>query len=298
MSSSLQQFGEDRLVRLLTRHWPPTSGTHRTLAVGVGDDCAAIRVPGCRLLLLLKTDAIAEGVHFLPDTPPAKIGWKALARCLSDIAAMGGKPDAALVSLAAPPAIAVARLRGIYRGIDRCATRFGVALAGGETIRSRQLSLSVAATGWVARKHLALRSGARPGDALCVTGHLGGSGTGHHLTFVPRLEEAHWLVRHARPSAMMDISDGLAADLPRLCRASRVGARLDTDRIPIRRGATRRQALSEGEDYELLFAVSPARLRSLQRLWPFPTPVTRIGEITAKAGIVPRLVPHGYDHFR
>lgn len=298
MKTTLAQLGEDRLIHLLTRRWPGPAGAHRTVAVGAGDDCAALRVSGSGRLLLLKTDAIVECVHFRPDETPSRVGWKALARCLSDIAAMGGAPDAALVCLAAPSGTPVARLRGIYRGLGRCATRFGVALVGGETVRAREMSLTITATGWVARRDLVLRSGARPGDALCVTGRLGGSGAGHHLAFSPRLDEAQWLVRHARPTAMMDLSDGLAADLPRLCKASGVGARIDTDSLPVRRGATLRQALSEGEDYELLCAIPPSRLRQLRRLWPFPTPITRIGEITARRGIVPALHTHGYDHFR
>lgn len=285
-------------MRLLTRHWPRGPDGHRSLAVGVGDDCAALRVPGSRHLLLLKTDAIVEGVHFRRDAAPSQIGWKALARPLSDIAAMGGAPDAALICLAAPADTPLPRLRAIYRGIGRCASRFGVALAGGETVRSKHLSLTVAVTGWVARKFLVTRSGARPGDALCVTGRLGGSGDGHHLTFSPRLAEAQWLVRHARPSAMMDLSDGLAADLPRLCRASRVGARIEPDRIPIRRGATLGQAMFEGEDFELLLAIPPRRLRAIGGRWPFPTPLTQIGEVTARRVITPPPTAHGYDHFR
>lgn len=298
MTPALAHLGEDRLIGLLTRRWPRAGGRLRTVALGVGDDCAAIRVPGSRRLLLLKTDAIVEAVHFRPGETPSKIGWKALARCLSDIAAMGGEPDAALVCLAVPPETPLARLRGIYRGLGRCATRFNVALAGGETVRARELSLAITLTGWVAADHMARRSGARPGDALCVTGRLGGSGGGHHLAFEPRLAEAQWLVRHARPSAMMDISDGLASDLPRLCRASGVGARIDPDTIPVRRGATLQQALSEGEDYELLFAIPPSRLRLIRRRWPFHVPVSVIGEITASRGIRPPLGSHGYDHFR
>ena len=295
MTPTLAQLGEDRLIGLLTRRWPRKG---RTLAIGVGDDCAAIRVTGSRSLLLLKTDAIVERIHFRPGVSAWKIGWKALARCVSDIAAMGGKPDAALICLAAPAETSLARIRGIYHGLDRCATRFGVTLAGGETVRASELSLTVTMTGWVTRRHLLLRSGARPGDALCVTGHLGGPGADHHLTFCPRLREAQWLVRHARPSAMMDLSDGLAADLPRLCRASRVGASLDLAGIPIRRGATRQQALAGGEDFELLFATRPSQLRKIELRWPFATPVTRIGEITARRGIRPSLNSHGYDHFR
>lgn len=295
MTPTLAQLGEDRLIGLLTRRWPRS---HRTLAVGVGDDCAAIRTKGSRRLLLLKTDAIVEGVHFRPGVAAWKIGWKALARCLSDIAAMGGEPDAALVCLAAPAGTPVARIRGIYRGLDRCAARFGVTMVGGETVRARALSLTVTVTGWVSGSRILLRSGARPGDALCVTGHLGGSGVGHHLTFCPRLKEAQWLAHHTRPSAMMDLSDGLAADLPRLCRASGVGASLDIASLPLRRGATPRQALSDGEDFELLFATRPSRLRQIQRRWPFSTPITRIGEITARRGIRPSLGSHGYDHFQ
>lgn len=294
-ATSLAGLGEDRLIGTLTRGWPRASGN---LIAGVGDDCAVVRSAPSNHLLLLKTDAVVEGVHFKSDAPPAKVGWKALARCLSDIAAMGGTPDAALIALAAPPHTPVAKIRAIYQGLARCAEKFDVTLAGGETVRADQLSLTVTATGWVARHHLVLRSGARPGDVLCVTGRLGGSGAGHHLSFSPRLAEAQWLASKARPSAMMDISDGLAADLPRLCKASRVGADLNLARIPIRNRATLKQALAEGEDFELLFAIPPARLRKIRCRWPFKTAVTEIGIITARPGIRPAITSHGYDHFQ
>lgn len=292
---SLSDLSEDRLIGTLTRRWPRKGGD---LVLGVGDDCAALRVPGSPRLLLLKTDAVIEAVHFLEKVRPTDIGWKALARNLSDIAAMGGQPDAALVALAAPPETPLPKIRGIYRGLRRCADRFGVRLVGGESARAEQLSLTIMLTGWVARRDLVSRSGARPGDVICVTGHLGGSGEGHHLTFCPRLAEGQWLARNHIPSAMMDISDGLAADLPRLCKASGVGARLDPTAIPTRKGATLVRALSEGEDFELLFTVRANLFKKIQRLWPFPTPVSAIGEITAGKGIRPPLKTHGFDHFR
>ena len=294
-AASLVGLGEDRLIGTLTRGWPRACGN---LIAGVGDDCAVVRSAPANQLLLLKTDAVVEGVHFKSGAPPAKVGWKALARCLSDIAAMGGTPDAALIALAAPPHTPLAKIRGIYRGLARCAEKFDVTLAGGETVRADQLSLTVTATGRVARQHLLLRSGARPGDVLCVTGRLGGSGAGHHLSFSPRLAEAQWLAANARPTAMMDISDGLAADLPRLCKASQVGADLNLARIPIRNRSTLERALAEGEDFELLFAIPPARLLKIKRRWPFRTAVTEIGTITSRRGIRPAITSHGHDHFQ
>jgi thiamine-monophosphate kinase len=228
----LRDLGEDALIARILRGFP---GSH-TLPVGPGDDCAVVdpgknRVP----LRLLKTDAIVEGIHFLPATPPEKVGWKAVARVLSDFAAMGGKPDYLLVTVAVNADRPVIWMDGLYRGIRKCLAKHGGILAGGETSRLPTGALiSVAGEGSVDRKHLVLRSGGKPGDLVFVTGKLGGSITGKHLSFTPRLAEAAWLVRHLRPSAMMDLSDGLAMDLPRLAHASHCSFELDPAARPHR----------------------------------------------------------------
>jgi thiamine-monophosphate kinase len=191
----------------------------------------------------------------------------------------------------------------LYHGIRRAARRFGCGIAGGETTSvppGGGLMISVAMLGSVARRCLTLRSGAAAGDLIMVTGRLGGSLAGHHLDFVPRLAEARWLVARVRPRAMMDLSDGLAADLPRLAAASGVGFRLDAAALPRHRGCSVEQALSDGEDYELLFTLSPAKLPALRKAWPgvFPrVPLTVIGEILADPRQRPAL-SGGWEHFR
>lgn len=294
---SLASYGEDRLVAALLAELPRPG---RSVLTAAGDDCAVVRVPGARRGQLLKTDCVIEGVHFTSDTPPEQIGWKALCRPLSDLAAMGGKPRHALVTLALPPETHLARAQGIYAGLGLAAREFGVDVVGGETAHSPgPCFLSVCVTG-VAPKRAAVRSGGAAGDLLFVTGRLGGSfASGRHLTFRPRLKEGRWLVRHFPVHAMMDLSDGLAADLPRLARASRAGFALDEAALPCSEGCTPAQALGDGEDYELLFALAPKPARELARRWAarFPeTLLTGIGRLTAQDASQPT-PPGGFDHF-
>jgi thiamine-monophosphate kinase len=297
----LRDLGEDRLVELLTRGLP--MGTD--VIVGPGDDCAVLRPPmGSRRWQLFKTDVVVEGVHFTPDSPPAAVGWKAAARAVSDIAAMGGNPTHAVVTVVAPGETPAAWLMAAYRGLARCARAYGFSLAGGETSGAPSgapVVLNVCLLGEVLPSHCVLRSGARPGDALFVTGRLGGSlASGRHLRFRPRVAEAQWLVRHFRPTAMMDLSDGLGQDLPRLALAGGVGWQIDLARVPRHRGCSIEQALSDGEDFELLFAVPPRRIDPLLRHWPRAFPrlsLTCIGTI-APAGHEDPGLRQGYEHFR
>ena len=185
----------------------------RGVRVSIGDDAAVLRGRG-HPLLLLASDMIVEGVHFRRRTVPARwIGWKALAANVSDIAAMGGSPLAAVVSLGVPPSTTVRFLEALYGGIARCAKRCRVSVVGGDTVRSARITVDVAILGTVDSKYLTLRSGARPGDVLFVTGRLGGSlRSGWHARFIPRVREAQALVRRVNVHAMMDLSDGLASD--------------------------------------------------------------------------------------
>ncbi|MEA3211596.1 MAG: thiamine-monophosphate kinase [Chthoniobacter sp.] len=294
----LRGYGEDRLIAELTRR--PELGAE--VRVGPGDDCAVIGRPRDRRWQLLKTDVVVEGVHFLPDEDPRRVGWKALCRALSDIAAMGGVPRQALVTIAISPEAEVARVKALYAGLRRAARRFQVSIVGGEMSRSPgSLFINVALTGWVERTRCVLRSGGQPGDALYVTGRLGGSGARKHLDFTPRLAEARWLVSHFRLHAMMDLSDGLAADLPRLAAASHCGFTMDEARIPRTRGCTLRQALGDGEDFELLFALPAHRASKLEAAWQnsFPKlPLTRIGTLCAYQPSTINYQPTGgFDHF-
>ncbi|MES2924114.1 MAG: thiamine-phosphate kinase [Verrucomicrobiota bacterium] len=292
---TLRDIGEDalidRLIGLVPRGTDP--------AAGPGDDCAVID-QGAPTLLLLKTDALVEHVHFLPSAPPRAVGWKAAARVVSDFAAMGGHPGHFLVTLALPPETAVSWVEDLYRGIGDCLEKFGGVLAGGETSSVPTGSaavISIAATGSVRREHLVLRSTAKPGDVLLVTGNLGGSLLGKHLNFTPRIREADWLVAHFKPTAMMDLSDGLAKDLPRMAAASGCGFVIDQSALPLTPGCTSAQAIGDGEDFEILLAMDSNRVPAMLKEWAFQdVPLTRIGELVP-AGEGASLTG-GWEHFK
>lgn len=304
----------------LIRQLFPTLATNAQLVTGAGHDCALVDLGLPGKLLFFKTDAVVEGIHFTTETPPEQIGRKALARALSDAAAVAGTPNSCLVTLGLPKGFDADRVTAMYRGLNALAAEHGVSVAGGETTRTgRDTFLSIALIGTVARDHPIDRGGARPGDALFVSGELGGSLAGRHLEFTPRLAEARWLAEHFRVGAMIDLSDGLAGDLRHLLEASGVGAELQASAIPISRAAKNQAraessakppllaALTDGEDYELLFAV-PAReaVRVLDG-WKAKFPGTKlscIGKFTAERGLrlrdkegVRTLAVHGYTHF-
>ena len=309
-------MNEFELISRLTR----SLASNRSVVLGAGDDCAVLDVGLPDRLLLFKTDAVVEGIHFEPASPPEKVGHKALGRCLSDIAAMAGTPTAALVTIALPRGFDVERVEAIYAGMNSLARRYEVAIVGGETTTNPERTLlSVSLLGTVPRGKAALRSGAEPGDALFVSGELGGSLAGKHLEFEPRLNEARWLAQNFSVHAMMDISDGLAGDLRHLTKASQVGAEILATAIPIsldaRRAAKEQSsgkpalvsALSDGEDFELLFTVAARDAVPVLDSWrvQFPNvPLTCIGKITRTEGITIRdkegarpLTADGYVHF-
>lgn len=295
---TLAQLGEPALVARLIKNLPRGSD----LLVGPGDDCAVIGRPRDHRWTLLKTDCAIEQIHFRAEENPRRVGWKALCRSLSDIAAMGGEPRHALITVAAPRTLDVSRLAGLYAGLRKAAKRYGVGIAGGETARSPgPLFINVALSGTVERSRCILRSGGRPGDLLHVTGRLGSSLAGRHLDFLPRLIEARWLTAHFSIRAMIDLSDGLGADLPRLAAASGCGFELWPERVPRTQGASLEQALDDGEDYELLFAVRKGDAKQLQVSWKktFPRlPLTPIGILTRSGKGAPDIfTSHGFDHF-
>ncbi len=289
----LSTLGENALLARLLPGLPRNAG----LLTGPGDDCAVV-ARNAAWDGLLKVDALVEGIHFTPGTEPARIGHKALARALSDIAAMGGLPEHALVTLFVHPSRPVSLIEGIYEGMAALARRYGVSLAGGETtsLPHDGLALNIALTGRVERGRAILRSGGRPGDILCVSGCLGGSfESGRHLDFEPRLALARALVdAGAAPRAMMDLSDGLACDLPRLARASGCGYALDRACLPLHPGCSIGQALGDGEDYELLMAFAPETARRLAAL-SLPAALTPIGKLCA-GGSAP--LAGGWQHFQ
>ena len=293
---SLAALGENGLLRLLTGRWKTDPARVLT---GVGDDCAVLRGEGKHHFLLFKTDAVVEGVHFTRHARPGLIGRKALARALSDLAAMGASPLAAVVTVGLPAHESVSRLRAIYRGLERLAKKHRVDLVGGETTRARQLFLNVALLGECRGYRPLLRSGARAGDLIFVTGRLGATRARRHLLFEPRLAEGQWLARKKYATALMDLSDGLGADLPRLAKASRTSFRLDAASIPRAPGATLAAALGDGEDYELLFTVAPDCAQKLKKEWPFATPVHFIGVMGRRGAksFLPK-GSYGFDHFK
>jgi thiamine-monophosphate kinase len=296
---SKQQTGEDALVARLRRLLPPDDVS---VIEGIGDDCAAVRVVGAGFLALLKTDCVVEGRHFSPKDAPADVGWKAACRAVSDIAASGGVPRHALVTCVLRRGCEGRWVEGVYRGLARAARRYGFTVVGGELAATEGPNvINVAMNGNVRRREHVTRRGGRPGDVLLVTGALGGSfASGRHLRFVPRLEEARWLVEGHRPHAMMDLSDGLAADVPRLAAASGCGYEIDAASVPRSRGATLEQALSEGEDFELLLAVAPRAVARLQAGWLKKFPRLRLTEIgcLAERGVARGFgSQRGFDHF-
>jgi thiamine-monophosphate kinase len=256
------------------------------ITLGIGDDCA-VYTPRPREELLFTADQFIEGVHFLPAQPPSITGHNALARSLSDIAAMGGEPRFCLVSLAVPPERSDKFIAAFYRGLLALARSTGTVLAGGDLAHCDTIYCDVMVCGSTARGQALRRSGARPGDSLYVSGRLGKPWGGR---IQPRLALGRTL--RGQATSCMDLSDGLSLDLHRLCLASGVAAIVD--RVPIVRGATLDRALHGGEDYELLFTLPPRKSP--------PRGTTLIGKIgKGRAGIVDfqgrPLAPRGYDHF-
>jgi thiamine-monophosphate kinase len=291
--------GEDAIVARLTRL---VGGSGKKVIGGIGDDCAVVRGPARGRLLLLKTDCVVEGRHFLESHAASAVGWKAACRAVSDMAASGGVPVSALVTCVIRPGQSGRWLDALYRGITKAGREFGFNVVGGELARTDGPAvISVAMTGEVEPEMYVGRGGGRPGDLLYVTGVLGGSlKAGWHLRFRPRLHEARWLAGKFRLRAMMDLSDGLAADLPRLARASEAGFVLDRASVPRRRGATLKQALGDGEDFELLFALAPSDAAVLEKAWSRRWPdlrLTCVGRLEKPSMHVGLDRVRGFDHF-
>ena len=262
------------------------------IPLGIGDDAAVLNVTKGKQLVVA-TDAIVENVDFrMKDLAPEKIGRKALAINLSDIAAMGAKPTAFVIAIGKPVSVTTAWLFRFYDGLLKLAREHSVYCVGGDISRSREFFASITILGEVAKGKAVKRSGALGGDWIAVTGVLGGSLLRHHHDFTPRLREADFLARGRFATAMIDISDGLAQDLSHILKASKVGARLDLDRVPVSREARKKahghedkaleRALCDGEDFELLFTVRPQHKKKLERVWKkrFPrVPLSWIGRI-------------------
>lgn len=308
--TTLRQLGEVEVIRRLAAGLP----TSDDVRIGIGDDTAVIASGEDDLLLT--SDAVVEGAHFEPATAPRRIGRKAVARALSDIAAMGGRPAWALIDLVTPGDAPMRRIEEVYAGAAAMAARHRLALVGGDTTEGPVLELHVFVVGRVPCGQALLRSTARPGSGLYVTGALGGSLAGRHLDFEPRLREADWLRSGGWAESLIDVSDGLAADARRLIEQSGVGARIELARIPCADAARDAgdgrtaidHALNDGEDFELLFTVPPARCAAFPAAWAaaFDLPCTRIGAMIAAprelllrdpSGVDRPLSAGGYQHF-
>ena len=316
MGLAINFMNEFELIELLTRHLP----THPSVVQGPGDDCAILDLGLPDKFVLFKTDAIVEEIHFKSEAAPEKVGHKALGRCLSDIAGMAGTPLYALITLGLPRQFNALYLESIYVGLRSLAEAHHVTIVGGETTTNPdRILISVALLGTVPKDKYALRSGAKAGDAVFVTGQLGGSSLGKHLEFEPRVHEARWLTEHFSIHAMMDISDGLAGDLKHILKASNVGAELLSSAIPISQAARMQAnseaasktpllaALTDGEDFELLFTVASRDAVPLLDAWKTQFPkllLSCIGRITTGRTLMIRqkdalteITLHGYTHF-
>jgi thiamine-monophosphate kinase len=271
--------------------------------IGVGDDLAALKWPAADLLLV-GVDQVIDGVHFNSAAhTPQQIGRKAMNRNLSDCAAMGCLPTAALAAVALPKDFSVDRAKQLYRGLREAGDLFDCPVVGGDTATwDGKLVLSVTILGRSAGQKLITRSGAKPGDNIFVTGPLGGSILGRHLTFEPRVA----LGRRIAPiaSAMIDLSDGLSRDLTHICRASAVGAQIDSNLIPIHPDAQELSnrdkippldhALNDGEDYELLFTSAAPEIEGAIRIGQTtPEPAILLRD---SAGTLHPLEPRGWEH--
>ena len=284
------------------------------LQVGMGHDCAVVRVAGADVVV--STDVLVDGVHFrLEACGIEAAAGKALLVNLSDLAAAGARPRACEIGVVLPRGRAGSLMEGLARGLGEVARAYGCPVAGGDTnVAEGPLVLAVTVLGESGPAGCITRTGAKIGDRLSVTGPLGGSGFGRHLAFVPRLDAGRVLADHGIAHAMMDISDGLSRDVPRLCRASGVGARLEAASIPVHDDVARyddgedplRHALDDGEDFELLVAHAPLTDEDRALLAEAGVSLVEIGRVEdAPSGVTLRrgsqvlpLEPGGYDHFR
>ena len=305
----VSSFHEFDLIQWIRKQCPDSQSE----VFGIGDDTAILQPP-LGNELLLATDMLMEGTHFtFPPATPELAGRKALAVNLSDIAAMAGVPHSALISLALPKSRGPEFAKSVMQGVIHLAEEFQIQVIGGDTNSwDGPLVINVAIIGTAASSRSIKRSGATPGDWLFVTGELGGSLLSHHLTFTPRVNEAAILRKTVSIKSMIDISDGLASDLSHILSESQVGALINVAAIPIsprvsldESPAVRLQhALNDGEDFELLFTVSPEEGQSLLDQNPLSHKLTHIGEIRAEQGAFLQdasdslrpLESHGWKH--
>lgn len=270
--------------------------------MGIGDDTAVLR-PGVGKDLLFTTDMLIEDHHFrLGEASAFQIGWKAMAVNVSDIAAMGGQPTGAVVAVGFPKNTRPRFARELYRGLEAVSKKFGITIAGGDTNAARKLTVCVALLGEAPKGRPILRSHAKVGDKIFVTGALGGSlASGKHLRFMPKIQESQFLTDNFKLHAMIDISDGLSSDLGRILEESGVGAVIEEKKIPVSSNAQGiAGALNDGEDFELLFTLSAREAGRLHRFFPIGSivPKSEGFKIIGRDGKAKKVRIEGYDHFR
>lgn len=301
-SESVSAWGEEKLIHAI-RRW--LGSVSPQAPFGIGDDCAVLRPSRGRQLITV--DPVIYGRHFDDAVAPHAVGAKLLKRNLSDLAAMGGRPVAAVLALTLDARTSRSWLEKFYRGLAACARRFNVAIVGGDVAQADAIiAASLTLLGEATGPRVLTRRNARTGDWIYVTGALGGSlASGHHFRFTPRLAEGAWLARQTDVRAMMDVSDGLAKDLHALTPRGAAPA-LDPIQLPCRRGYDLRAALTDGEDYELLFALRRRSEReAFARRWRQRFPKVRltcVGQFVAEGKLPPTAIPlrdfHGYEHLR
>jgi thiamine-monophosphate kinase len=293
-------LGEERLI-VAIRRW--LGAVSPRSPFGIGDDCAVL--PPSRGRQLITVDPVIYGRHFDDSVPPRAVGAKLLKRNLSDLAAMGGRPSTAVLALTLDPSVSVEWLEAFYRGLADTARRYEVQLVGGDIAQGDgALAASLTLLGEATGPRILTRVGARAGDQIYVTGLLGGSvQSRHHYRFSPRLSEGRWLARRPDVRAMMDVSDGLAKDLRALTPRGCLPA-LESAAIPARPGSGLLAAVSDGEDYELVFAhAGSADRASFERAWQRTFPRVRlscIGRFVSRRNLPGDAVDlsqfHGYEH--
>jgi len=289
--------------------------SHPEVLTNIGDDMAVIRVD--REKLLISTDTILEGVHFDLNTATlAQAGYKAMACSLSDCAAMAALPFIAVVAVALPQNLPMSDAQLLHQGMQKAALTYNCPIVGGDTTSwDKPLAVNVTMLARTGPKEPVLRSGSRPGDAIMVTGELGASLQGRHLEFTPRIVEAQLLNKMVQLHALIDISDGLSSDLAHICRQSHTSALIDSSAIPVSPAAQQspdplHAALTDGEDFELLFCVDPDEASGLLRDWHLHSDIrlSRIGQITPPQennliqlrhpnGTLKPLTVKGWEHF-
>jgi thiamine-monophosphate kinase len=298
----LEKLGEFNLIDRISRK---IKLSNRVIK-GIGDDAAVLKY-NKDSYLLFTCDMLLEGRHFYRRSGGYLVGKKSLSASISDIAAMGGVPKFAVISLGVPGSLNIKYVDNLYKGIKGVAKKFKVDLVGGDTICSQKIVIDIALLGEVEKKNLVLRSRAKEGDAIFVTGEIGGSLKGKHLNFIPRLKEARFLVKNFKVNSMIDVSDGLLADLGHIVEMSRKGAVIYEKDIPISKDAKDfDSAVREGEDFELIFTVSAQDAGKLIEKWPFKTRLSKIGYICMDykglwldrgGNKRQRLEPTGFTHF-